>query len=538
MLRRGIIYFYQRGPKSIKTSMQRLLTNRVLQVIFISILAAINVLPILPTMVDQGRDSGVYTYTAEVLYEGGLPYRDAWDNKGPGIYYIDAAGFALFGVNRWALWLMEMFFIMATAAIFYLLAVGLFPRTRTVFVGTFLFILMARHGSLIGNGNLTESFALLPQVTFLWLGFRFIRAPSILTGLMLGLVSSAAFIIRQNAVGMAISFVPILWLLGVLQIRSARSWLLVGSMVVGGLFGLGLVTFHLRDALPEAYSAIVVSPLKLHNWVNQERVYPWTAVIQSLFWPTARYIFWPFIPFIGLALVWIKRHRHDIDSSNSILYVWIAATFFLDLYFGNMTGKAYSHYYLSFVPIIVLLITLGYDQLHHRPRWLVAAGWVYIGFLAIGTAHGQYNRIERVPDTWDDAVIVSPLSVYVEENTAPDDTVLVWGISSYVNFQSGRLSPTQYHYGYPLVVPDYADAEFVADLIADLERNQPSMIVDRAINDGNRIPPLGEEDRAAWFADHGRHDTQDLQAVFDFVAAHCTPIERIHRARIYRCNYT
>lgn len=501
------------------------------------IFAVINVLPIVPVAVDQGRDSGVYAYTAQVFYEGGLPYRDAWDNKAPGIYYIDAVGYVLFGPNRWALWSVELIFAVGTAILFFLLMSELFSRTRTAFVGTILFILMARHADLVGNGNLTESFAILPQVAFLWLGWRFIRTPSMRTGLLLGLVSSAAFIIRQNTVGMAVSFVPILWLMGVLQWRSKQSWLFVGSMVLGGLLGLGIVAFHLRDALPEAYSAIVVSPNKLHNWVIGETVYPWTAVARSIYLPTARYLFWPYMPFLVIAVAWMKRYWQHIERSKAVWLVWMVATFFLDLYIGNLTGQGYSHYYISFIPVTMALVTVGYDQLHHRPRWILAVAWVYLSFLAVGAGIGQFHRLDNVPYAIDDEVILHPLATYVEQHTNPDDTVLVWGIASYVNFQSGRASPTQYHYGYPLVVPNYATHEFVEDLIGDLERNQPSMIVDRALSDGNRIPPLGAEDRAAWLENNGRQDIQDLGAVFEFVAENCRPIEKRHGARIYRCVY-
>ena len=60
-----------------------------------------------PSVTSQRRDSGIFAYTGKVITEGGLPYADAWDNKLPGVYYIDALAFVLFGTNLWALWLIE-----------------------------------------------------------------------------------------------------------------------------------------------------------------------------------------------------------------------------------------------------------------------------------------------------------------------------------------------------------------------------------------------------------------------------------------------
>lgn len=35
-------------------------------------------------------DAGTYTYIGRTILEGGTPYRDAWDVKGPGIFFAYA----------------------------------------------------------------------------------------------------------------------------------------------------------------------------------------------------------------------------------------------------------------------------------------------------------------------------------------------------------------------------------------------------------------------------------------------------------------
>jgi 4-amino-4-deoxy-L-arabinose transferase-like glycosyltransferase len=44
-----------------------------------------------------GRDQGLFTVIGRVMLAGGMPYRDAWDIKPPGIYLLYAATVALFG---------------------------------------------------------------------------------------------------------------------------------------------------------------------------------------------------------------------------------------------------------------------------------------------------------------------------------------------------------------------------------------------------------------------------------------------------------
>lgn len=50
-----------------------------------------------------GWDQGIFAWAGSVIREGGLPYRDAVDLKGPLPYYVYAAAQALFGHNTWGI---------------------------------------------------------------------------------------------------------------------------------------------------------------------------------------------------------------------------------------------------------------------------------------------------------------------------------------------------------------------------------------------------------------------------------------------------
>ena len=533
------------------------LSNHHLRLTFVLGLAIIivllNMFPIVPTLVDQGRDGGVYAYVSQVIYDdGGKPYRDAWDNKAPGTFYIGALGMALVGVNRWAIWVIELIFVSLTAMAFTLLLVDKYVKSseqgvsvlrpyriyspwRVVVVGTILFAMMARHADLIAHGNMTQSFAILPQVLFLWLGYRFMKKPSLWLGFLLGFIASAAFLTRQNAIGMALTFVPILLFTGILSLRSRQSWAYVGMMILGGLTGLGLAALALYDVLPETYRTIVISPSALHHWQQQETIYPWVAFLRTISDDTAIGVFWQWIPMIGFGLYWILRRQREP------LYLWAAATFGLDLIMANLTGQAYNHYFITLVPSTLLVMTIAYAHLNSLPRRTVFMAWIYISILIFGMGLTQFRKFERGEGTFafNNNTVEHPLSTYVRDNTHPDDKVLVWGISSFINFQSRRDSPTQFHYSYALIIPDYTTNEDIQDFLDDMNRNQPVMIVDRTLDGeaSQRVPPLGLEDRQKWLEEGGRGDTKDLSAIFDYVAEHCTRIDELHGAAIYTCIY-
>lgn len=61
-----------------------------------------------------GRDQGIYAVVADVMLKGGMPYRDAWDFKPPGIFLVYALAQAVFGKSMLAIRLLEVLGLVAT----------------------------------------------------------------------------------------------------------------------------------------------------------------------------------------------------------------------------------------------------------------------------------------------------------------------------------------------------------------------------------------------------------------------------------------
>ncbi|MCC6552151.1 MAG: hypothetical protein IT372_03895 [Polyangiaceae bacterium] len=62
-----------------------------------------------------GRDQGIYAMVARILLDGGMPYRDAFDFKPPGIFVIFALARVLFGSAQWGIRVVEVAGLVATA---------------------------------------------------------------------------------------------------------------------------------------------------------------------------------------------------------------------------------------------------------------------------------------------------------------------------------------------------------------------------------------------------------------------------------------
>ena len=505
-----------------------------------------------PQVYWQGRDDGIYAYDSMVLEAGGVLYRDTWQNKPPGALYTVALGFALFGVSRWTIWLTELIVVAMAGVVMAGLMLALFRRLSVVLAGTAAFILLARHPDFAADSNFTETYALLPQVLVFALGYAFMRRPSAGLAALVGLSAAAVFLYKVTAVGVALMVVPALVLTRHPAARAPGRWRWLGATIAAGLLTLAAVAlyFAAHDTLPAAIDAIAVQPGAFHRWVSTEPVTIGDMIVRTLLWTTVPYVMGPLIPFWGAAIVQTLRQRPAPDTpaedaaSVRAMMLWAALTLLADLLLTNLTNRGYRHYYITPVPPLAILVAFGASFVRAvrwppaRPHLLARLAWGYLVFMLVFRPAQDTIRKWSWAD-WDvrAPVRIDPISDYIRAQTAPDDRVLVWGASSEYNFQARRFSPTQFHYSYPLLIPGYTSDEQLADFLDDLARNRPALIVDAAWSDGEWVPPLMADVRAAWRAEKWRRETTDLGAVFAFVEAHCAQETTIDRVYLYRCAY-
>lgn len=508
-------------------------------------------LQLAPTVIEQGRDSGIFAYTGKVIAEGGLPYRDAWDNKPPGVYYIDALAFLLFGANRWAIWLIETISIFLTGGVLFALLSQVYEQRRMAWIGAGAFALLVRHPGLVSDTNFTEVYALLPQVICFWAGYQFLSRPERRWALLVGFSAGLAFLTKQTTVGMALAFIPAILLSRHEILRAKQRWLWLGATILGGLSSLAGAVLYLwvKGILGDAIDATFIAPMAFHNWVSREPASFVDTLIQTLTASTAPVVIGPLLPFLLIGMVAAGRQLlprrlgpHGLSATQTLM-VWAMLTFWADLVVTNPTSRGYGHYYVTLLPSMVLLVVFSVSAIVRRgtPARLLgrmgrAALWMYL-FLAVagGAIGGTIYRLSTVDWAISGPVRNKTLTEYVMENTTPEDTVLVWGATTAINFQSDRNSPMPYHYGYPLIVPGYTTEEEIWQIARDLEMNMPTLILDSTMVDGDRIPPLDPDRRREWWAMGGRRDVANLGPIYQLVAKYCTFVREVEQTAIYRC---
>jgi hypothetical protein len=114
----------------------------------------------------------------------------------------------------------------------------------------------------------------------------------------------------------------------------------------------------------------------------------------------------------------------------------------------------------------------------------------------------------------------SAAAAYVDANTRPADTVLVWGSHAEVLFLAERRSPSRYVYQYAaLATRGYATPARVAEFLADLQRARPALILD-ASRESFVTPPLDLAGLRAWVSPEAQYaPLPELEDVVKFIQA-------------------
>jgi hypothetical protein len=83
-------------------------------------------------------------------------------------------------------------------------------KLKPAVAGTAIFVLLMRHPAFVGDGNFTESYALLPQVAGLAMGYHFLTRPNARSAFWFGAAGALAFLIKPTTIGITVAFVPAL----------------------------------------------------------------------------------------------------------------------------------------------------------------------------------------------------------------------------------------------------------------------------------------------------------------------------------------
>lgn len=431
--------------------------------------------PVFTSYID--RDSGVFLYIGWRMMEGELPYLDVWDHKPAMIFFINALGFLL-SSDRGGVWLLEFVFLFIALLIGFRLIqkiMGIFPAILASWLWIYTF------SALIGGGNFTEEYALPFQFASLWFFYQFDeRNQRKISLFWVGFFAGCAFLTKQTTIGILIA---IFLLITTKRIANGqvRCWLSEIWVLSSGVFLPILITslfFACRGALLEFIDAAFLYNFAYTSFFMDEKMSRFGSILVGVFLHSRSGIL--FFVLSGL-LLGLLYSRQFLQKNALILLAVIALP--IELVLSGWSGRGYLHYYISALPVLAVLSALSARPmlfLFAQTKSLKVKRIFFIGvigalfsvmfFDARNKLH-VYQSLEARFTTASMASIVASL-------TTPEQTVLLWGAETSVNYLSQRISPTRFVYQYPLYQPGYATETMILQFLDDILDKKPAYIID------------------------------------------------------------
>jgi hypothetical protein len=430
----------------------------------------------------------VLSWVGRIIAEGGMPYRDAWEIRGPAPYLVYAGIARLFGAAQWPLRVVDLAILAGGAWCVASIAATFGGRLAGRIAGTLYVLWFAsfgHHDTAQSDGWNAAMMAAVALCMLAHQGLPRARHAAI-AGALIGLsvVSKppyAAFLLLPAIIGVAqVSRRGVRWLLGfwgaglLALVASAGAVLL--WLYRGGAMD-AFIDIHIRWLLAR-YTDVESSWL---NRVQTTGVFITANIVATALAPAI----------VGVVAVW-RRDRWYA----TMLVAWVGGALLTVMAQGNF----YPYHWHPLYPALATLAGIGIGFIFYSARQpndvtfrivgkavatatLAAAAlrpFVHVyraTFLLVGIlSRERYDAIEFGP--YGKTGLFTHLADYFRAHTSPDETVLVWGSAPNVYYTSERRAPTRFGYTAPLVNPqdDEFRRRYRAEFLAGLHAKPPAYI--------------------------------------------------------------
>ncbi len=460
-----------------------------------------------------GRDQGIYAVIGRTIVEGGAPYRDAWDFKPPGIFFVYALSRAFLGEGQWGIRVIEVAGYVALVPLFVLYAKRFWGDWRAGWFGAAVAIITQAQLEFWHTAQ-PESFGGVLTFGALVLGMRVsdgdfdggagrrsvwaARGAILSTGALFGM----AGMMKPHLVGglgvVAIHMIGVSRRRGKLGAECLVRCLVMG---LGAAFSvlLCLGWFWKKGAYGDLVETLFVfAPGYASTTWNAALFLPFLyEAIEVLVAYLAGLIFIGMLLCIGLGPM-TSREREGLAILGGVILIHLVGI--------AIQSKFFPYHFGATLPLAGLIAGLGFYKLMTRMErygWLGAGGFAAIVYMIAvsrtatrdlpdtfwershartrawlqGTQQDR-DRVEARLYTVADVDYGENMSVarWLRGHTDAFDTVYVWGFEPFIYDVTGRKAASRYIYNVPQRVA-WGTRIARERLMQDLDRSNPRAVV-------------------------------------------------------------
>ena len=479
----------------IKTKSQKFFPKMKSRLIFLSFLfvliifSVLMLLPLNPSEHYIGNDSGVFLYTASIMKSGGTPYIDSWDHKGPFVYFINLLGISLFPNEQWGLFVLQQ--LMMLFSLFMLTASLSKKLCKTaIFAGFTLFLLLFPR--TFGAGNQVEFYSALFLMISFSLLIRNTTKERVWRWGLIGIFGGIVLLIQMN--NAAFWAVCGLWLF----LRCFRDRKHISSLF---FYILGLcipvmsafIFLFTRKALYDFFDQYIRYNI-LYSDVNSGIAWKIKSIFINCF-STFGTILFSICALLFLFLIITTISQRDTIRLFSFekydVFLFFLVSFLSDFVLTGLSGRQYPHY-LGILPVYFFIFAAYYlkkilisPKISKKINCAATKGIAFFVCLLCCTYAVTddvkvllSNRSILFTDAYFNTFPTTEIETFINENTSPDDTVLLWGGDTRYNYSTGRRSPTRYTYPFVLMNCTYASYAKWKEFTDQIITNPPAMILE------------------------------------------------------------
>ncbi|NTU71237.1 MAG: hypothetical protein HGB10_05405 [Coriobacteriia bacterium] len=448
-------------------------------------------LHVYPGALFPSYDSTAYIFVADGILGGRIPYLQLWENKGLPLYAVNIVGRLLTPGSYSGLWLLEVGSV-ALALWVLLRTVRRFASLpATLLAGA---LLVPGVAITIVGGNTPEFWTLPLCATALAAGWALVANEWRERRWLLPVTGFAAGLAAMMKINLLSAWVALFVLVAAhvlakrMTLRDALDALgrMAAGFAVAVVISMGpIVAWGALGAWWDQWFGFGFNMTE--NGFGGERASSVSAVGDGI--TLLRFIAVPLLAGLGLAGTrWVTRKRPPFDAPRLWMGGFLVAWILVEVGASSVNGLGYLHYYSMWLVPCVALVGLLFGEEGSSWPALALAGlviatglwWAVPEFRARLDRHNGFPPILRTEPAKRLAA-QRKIIAFVEANTEPTDSVLVWGMDPIVFTETGRASAGPYAHPLDvLLAPGYQSEAQFAEFMRELEADPPALIVDSA----------------------------------------------------------